>query len=69
MSFKEAYHAMREGHAISNTKHPDSCWVWENDTMMFKSGTGINYRLQDALDIGYILDQMVEDIWFVTEDI
>lgn len=31
MSFKEAYKAMREGKAISNTEHPDDQWVWQND--------------------------------------
>ena len=43
MSFKDAYKAMREGKAISNTEHPDDRWVWENDQMVFKSGGGLNY--------------------------
>ena len=43
MSFKEAYKAMREGKAISNTEHPDDQWVWENGRMIFQSGGGLSY--------------------------
>lgn len=69
MSFKEAYKAMRdEGKAISNTEHPDDRWVWENDQMVFKSGGGLNYPVQDMLCIEYLLDQIVQDIWFIVEE-
>lgn len=67
MSFKEAYKAMREGKAISNTEHPDDQWVWENGRMIFQSGGGLSYPVQDMLFIEYLLDQIVQDIWFIKE--
>lgn len=68
MSFKDAYKAMREGKAISNTEHPDDQWVWKNDQMIFQSGDGISYPVNDMLSIEYLLDQIVQDIWFVVEE-
>lgn len=68
MSFKDAYKAMREGKAISNTEHPDDQWVWKNDQMIFQSGGGISYPVNDMLSIEYLLDQIVQDIWFVVEE-
>lgn len=68
MSFKEAYKAMRAGKAISNTEHPDDCWVWKNDQMVFQSGAGLSYPVQDMLSIEYLLDQIVQDIWFIVEE-
>lgn len=67
MSFKEAYKVMREGKAISNTEHPDDQWVWENNQMVFQSGAGLSYPVQDMLCIEYLLDQIVQDIWFIVE--
>lgn len=65
MSFKDAYRAMRTGKAISNTEHPEDQWVWKNDQMVFESGGGISYPVQDMLCIEYLLDQIVQDIWFI----
>lgn len=68
MSFKDAYKAMREGKAISNTEHPDDQWVWKDDQMIFQSGDGISYPVNDMLSIEYLLDQIVQDIWFVVKE-
>lgn len=68
MSFKDAYKAMREGKAISNTEHPDDQWVWKDDQMIFQSGGGISYPVNDMLSIEYLLDQIVQDIWFIVEE-
>jgi hypothetical protein len=56
MSFKEAYKAMKEGKAISNTEHPDDQWVWKDDKMIFQSGAGLSYPVQNMLCIEYLLD-------------
>jgi len=64
MTFKEAYKEMRNGKAIAHEKFADSgYWVWEDNTIMFKSYGGINYPALEAPDVGYILDMIVEDKW------
>lgn len=68
MSFAEAYREMRKGKAIAHETFDGDVWVWENDTIMLHSFSGMNYRFQDAPDIGRLFDLIVEDKWSVVED-
>lgn len=65
MSFAEAYREMRNGKCIAHETFDGNFWVWENDTIMLHSASGLNYRFQDALDIGRLFDLIVEDKWHI----
>ena len=65
MSFAEAYREMRNGKCIAHETFDGNFWVWENDTIMLHSASGLNYRFQDALDIGRLFDLVVEDKWHI----
>ncbi len=64
MSFKEAYKELRNGKAIAHEKFAESgYWIWEDNTIMFKSYSGINYCPLEVPDVGYIFDLIVDDKW------
>lgn len=69
MTFAEAYREMRNGKCIAHESFNGDYWVWDRNTIMLCSFSGMNYRFQDAPEIGRLFDRIVEDKWHVVEEL